>query len=133
MKTKRRKPPRREAADLFSVEETSVHRLLRLLQSGNYATRTIRRWIFADPSAIDACRELLAQIRTTKSSAFRSRIDVGEYLREELARLLAAWFAREVRVEEPSANYADYLAGSIEVEWGMLADELLTESWSEGS
>jgi hypothetical protein len=100
---------------------------------------------YADPitgilRAVTPSEDILARLSVCVRRApewvvptFRSRINVEEYRRDELARFLAAWFAREVRVEEPSAVYADFLAGSIEVEWEMLADELLTESWSEGS
>lgn len=119
MKAKRR---RRSAAgpDLFADGGGPKQPAQRIADAGNYATRTIRRWILADPAAVAVCRQLASSVRTDESR------------RRELGKRLAAWFASEVHLEEPSAAYADYLTGSTEAEWGMLADELLADAWPEG-
>lgn len=132
MKGKRRRRSTAEP-DLFSDSETPRQRTLRIAGAGNYATRTIRRWILADPTAIATCRKLAACVRADAVPANQSHGGHEEFRRRELGQRLAAWFAREVRLEEPSATYADYLTGSIEVEWGMLAGELLADAWPEGS
>lgn len=131
-----RSKQRRQTAivpNLFSLLETPRQKSDRLAATGNYATRTIRKWIRSDPFTLQACFELAEDVKRMPVSRDVSRAQIATLRTVELTLQLIGWFRRAVREEEPSASYADYLCGSIDVEWGMLAAELLAREWPEGS
>lgn len=63
---------------------------------GTYATRSVIRWIMADPATTDECRLLC------------DAAEAGD------------WFQDAVRREEVSASYAAFLLESINIEWPLV-------------
>ena len=133
MKTRRRRPASLVVPDLFSALETTKQKAERIARTGNYATRTIRRWIRSDPAAVCACRDISDDVCRLTVPEKLSRVQRDRHRVDELAILLKNWFQRIVGEEEPSASYAEYLCGSIDVEWDILAAEVLGNDWAEGS
>lgn len=130
---KRRRIAKRRQPDLFSLLETPRQKTQRVAAAGNSATRTIRKWIRSDPASVAACCDLAQGVLRIPLQPGVTKAQAAALRREELAQQLKVWFRRAVRKDEPSANYADYLCGSIDVQWWMLAEEMLDGEWLQGS
>lgn len=131
----RRKRPRAKKSaipDLVSNWESRKQKAERVEKVGNYATRTVRKWIRSDPFTIEACQAMAADTRRIRVNNSHPQSQCDALRISELTRRVSAWFHTAVREEEPSAAYADFLTGSIDVEWGILAEELLADVWGEG-